>query len=332
MPIDVHAHYVPHRVLEALRDKGRELGISVIDSAAAAPCVHFDYGLRVRPFFERLLESEASRIAAMDANGIERQVLALWADIFGYGLRGAPAQGWHRLMNDALAQTCARHPDRFSWFASGPLPDAAAAARELERCVREHGARGGIVAANVEGANLGDLELDEYWGAAEALGVPVFIHPTQPTHLPRTGRYGLNTIVQYTFDTTLTLGSLISSGVLDRFPKLDLIVSHGGGALPFLIGRFDLMHARMNHAAEKVVARQAPSAYLRRFHYDTILHDAEALRYLAAKVQTDRLVLGSDDPFPPMDKDPLASVKGAGFSAEEVKRIADDNPRRLLKL
>jgi len=198
--------------------------------------------------------------------------------------------------------------------------------------VRELGARGVIVACIVEGANLGDFELDEYWGAAEALGVPVFIHPTQPTHLPRTGRYGLNTIVQYTFDTTLTLGSLISSGVLDRFPKLDLIVSHGGGALPFLIGRFDLMHARMNHAAEKVVARQAPSAYLRRFHYDTILHDAEALRYLAAKVRTDRLVLGSDDPFPPMDKDPLASVKGAGFSAEEVKRIADDNPRRLLKL
>jgi len=332
MPIDVHAHYVPKRILDVLHAKGKEYGIAVIERAAGCPCIKFDYGLQVRPFFERLLEPESERVDRMDRIGIDRQVLSLWADIFGYGLAAEQSRSWHRLLNESLAESCARHPMRFSWFASGPLPYAAAAARELERSVRELGASGGMVAANVEGVNLGELELDEYWAAAEALRVPVFIHPAQPMHLPRTGRFALNPIVQYTFDTTLTLGSLIFAGVLDRFPKLDLIVSHGGGALPYLIGRFDIMHERMDRADQGNVAAGAPSGYLRRFHYDTILHDATALKYLASRVQTDRLVLGSDDPFPPMDKDPLASVRAAGFSVEEVRRIADENPRRLLRL
>jgi len=331
MPIDVHAHYVPRRILETLRSRGKEFGIAIIDSAAACPCLAFDHGLRVRPFFDGLLEPEAARIEKMDATGIDRQVLSLWADIFGYGLPVKQATAWHRLLNDALAETCARHPERFSWFASGPLPDAAAAARELERCVRELGACGAMVAANVEGQNLGELPLDEYWAAAQALGVPVFIHPVQAMALPRTARFGLNVVVQYTTDSALTLGSLVSSGVLDRFPALELIASHGGGSFPWLIGRFDVMHARMGKDQANVAAHK-PSEYLRRLHYDTILHDPQALRYLASRVGCERIVLGSDDPFPPMDKDPLASVRAVGFDAAEARLITDDNARRLLKL
>ena len=259
-------------------------------------------------------------------------MLSLWADIFGYGMPAEKSRAWHRLLNESLSATAERHPSRFSWFASGPMCDAADAACELERAVRELGAAGGMVAANVEGENLGNLPLDEYWAAAQALGVPVFIHPAQPEPLSRTKRFGLNPIVQYVFDTTLTLGSLMFSGVLDRFPKLELVVSHGGGALPYLVGRFDVMHERMDRVHQGDLAQQTPSDYLRRFHYDTILHDAAALRYLAAKVGTDRIVLGSDDPFPPMDADPLASLRQAQFSPSDITRIADDNPRRLLRL
>ncbi|MCE2946033.1 MAG: amidohydrolase family protein [bacterium] len=331
MPIDMHAHYVPPRIIDVLRERGAALGIEVIDRAGSCPCLAFAH-VKPRPFFPRLLEAESARIASMDGNGISRQVLSMWADVFGYGLPARQAIGWHQLMNESLAATCGRRPDRFSWFASGPLPDAAAAARELERCVKELGASGGMVAANVEGVNLGNLPLDEYWAAAQQLGVPVFIHPAQPESLPRTALFGLNPIVQYTFDTTLTLGSLMFSGVLDRFPALDLVVSHGGGALPYLVGRFDVMNVRMERAHQHNVAMQSPSDYLRRFHYDTILHDPDALRYLAAKVGTDRLVLGSDDPFPPMDADPLASLAAAGFDATQVAQIAEANPRRLLRL
>lgn len=332
MPIDVHAHYVPPRILDVLRDKGRDYGVNLVERAGRAPCVHFDYGLKVRPFFDSLLHDEPTRIESMNRNGIDRQVLLMWADVFGYGLPSDKGLAWHRLMNESLSAVVQRNPDRFSWFASGPMPHAGNAARELERCVKQLGAQGGLIAANVEGVNLGEIEMDEYWAAAQELEVPVFIHPAQPAALPRTTRFGLNPIVQYTFDSTLTLGSLIYSGMLDRFPKIDLIVSHGGGALPYLIGRFDIMHDRMERHEQGNVAKMKPSQYLRRFHYDTILHDASALRYLASKVRTDRIVLGSDDPFPPMDKNPLASVKAAGFTAEETVQITDGNPRRLLRM
>jgi aminocarboxymuconate-semialdehyde decarboxylase len=149
--------------------------------------------------------------------------------------------------------------------------------------------------------------------------------------LPRSGKFALNQIAQYTFDTTLCVGSLISSGVLDRFPKLRLILSHGGGALPYLIGRFDVMHERADKA-QGIVAAAKPSSYLRRMWYDTILHDATALRYLAGRVKADRIVLGSDDSFPPADRDPLASLRAAGFDASEMKLITEDNPRQLFRL
>lgn len=146
MPIDVHAHYVPPRILDVLRDRGGDYGIDVVERAGACPCLAYAHGLKVRPFFPRLIESEDARIAAMDRIGIERQVLMLWADIFGYGMPARESRAWHRLMNESLAAACARHPGRFSWFASGPLPDAAESAHELERCVRELGAVGGMVA------------------------------------------------------------------------------------------------------------------------------------------------------------------------------------------
>ena len=335
MPTDIHAHYVPPRVLDVLRDRGSDFGVALIAAPPAChECLRFEYGLQVRPFasFSHLLEPVAARIGRMDRVGIDRQVLSLWPDIFGYGLPADKAARWHRLLNDELGAWCAQRADRFSWLASGALPAADAAARELESAVLDAGAAGGIVAANVEGTNLGECSLDEYWAAAAGLGVPVFIHPVQPKPLPRGERFALNQVVQYTFDTTLAVGSLIMSGVLDRFPDLQLILSHGGGALPYLIGRFDCMHERMDRAAAGDVARSAPSAYLGRMHYDTIVHDAQALRYLAQRVGIDRLVLGSDDPFPPADRDPLASLRAAGLSPDEMKAISDDNPRRLLRL
>jgi aminocarboxymuconate-semialdehyde decarboxylase len=332
MTIDAHAHYVPRRILDTLEREGKRYGVEVIAPPACQPCVRFEYGMQIRPFFAGLLQSPRERIDAMQRIGIDRQILALWCDIFGYRLSGDKALAWHRLMNESLAAVCAEHPQNFSWLASGPLPDAARAARELERAVKQAGAVGAIIAANIDGTNPGDLPLDEFWAAAVALDVPVFIHPAQPVALPRTERYALSQVVQYTFDTTLAIGSMIGSGVLDRFPTLRILLSHGGGQLTWLIGRFDVMHAGMDRHHQHWAAERAPSDYLRRLWYDTILHDGPALRYLAAKVDIERMVLGSDDPFPPMDKDPLASLRAAGFDADEIERIAEHNPRRLFRL
>ena len=332
MAIDVHAHYVPASLVETLHREGARYGISVVETAPACHALQFSNGLRVRPFFAKLIEEPARRIASMAATGIERQILSTWMDILGYALDVEKGVAWHRLLNETLAAFAARHADRFSVLGSGYLPDAARAARELEYAVTQLGAVGAVAATNVDGTNLGELPLDEFWAAAVELGVPVFLHPTQASPTPRSKRFALNTVVQYTFDTTLAVGSLLWSGVLDRFPSLTLILSHGGGAIPYLAGRFDCMHERSDRAGTGIASASPPSVYLGRLCYDTLLHDAQSLAFLASRVGVERLLIGTDDGFPPADHDPLGSLTRAGFGPADVRRIADDNPRRLFRI
>lgn len=333
MAIDVHAHYFPQSVLKVLKSRETDFGVSILDHPPTCQkCLEFSYGLRVRPFPAGLVEEPDKRLARMDAQGVTRQILSGWTDIFGYGLPPGKGAEWHRIMNDALGAWCEKYSNRFSWMASGALPDAAAAARELERAVRQAGAVGGVVAANIEAQNLGDFDLDEYWAAACQLDVPVFIHPMGAEPTPRTRLYSLNQIVQYTFDTTATVGSLIGSGVLDRFPKLNLILSHGGGAVPYLIGRFDCLNSRVDPKQSQSAAKALPSNYLQRFHYDCIVHGTKPLHFLADTVGTQRMLLGSDNSFPPADLDPIGSLRKAGFDDRTIDQIVETNPRRLFRL
>jgi aminocarboxymuconate-semialdehyde decarboxylase len=236
---------------------------------------------------------------------------------------------WHRLLNEIMCDEARQHPHRLAALASVPLQDAKAAAHELEYCVKQCGAVGGVIAANIDGSNLGEAPLDEFWSAAVDLAVPIFIHPTQPTPLPRTRHYGLNQIVQYTYDTTASVGSLIFSGVLDRFPDLTLILSHGGGYFPYQAGRFDRVYRDLKGPT---APSQPPSAYLRRFFYDTILHHPVALRYLRDLVGSDRLLLGTDYPFPMDDRASLRLLEQAGCTADEIAKIGGATAERLFKL
>jgi aminocarboxymuconate-semialdehyde decarboxylase len=231
-------------------------------------------------------------------------------------------------LNDTLAEWCSENASRFSFVASVPLPHAGDAAAELERAVGL-GAVAIMTSANVEGTNLGEVALDPLWAKAEELGVPVMIHPAMVIPAPRAAKFALAQIVQYTFDTTLGAGSLLFTGVLDRFPRLTIMLSHGGGAFPYLAGRFDIMHDRMDRAAQGDTAKNPPSSYAPLMVYDTIVHAPKSLRFLADVVGMDRLVLGSDHSFTPADRAPLAGLRAAGLSAKEIAAIADDNPRRF---
>jgi aminocarboxymuconate-semialdehyde decarboxylase len=155
------------------------------------------------------------------------------------------------------------------------------------------------------------------------------IHPVLVAAAPRAAKFGLTQIVQYTFDTTLGIGSLLMSGVLDRFPRLRLVLSHGGGAYPYLAGRFDIMHQRMDRAAQGDTAAKNPSAYASQMAYDSIVHAPRALRFLIDLVGLDNVVLGTDYSFPPADMEPLALLRSAGLSAAKIDAIADANPRRV---
>jgi aminocarboxymuconate-semialdehyde decarboxylase len=328
MPIDIHAHYVPPQLIDAIAARGKDIGVRLAPSNGAPSALHFDYGFKVRPFFPRLIEPVAARRGWLDEQGIDLQIVGTWPDIFGYGLALDACVAWHRMLNDTLAAWCADNSDRFAWIGSVPLIDADAAATELERA-GALGACGVIISSNIENINLGELALDAFWRKAEALAMPVLIHPVLVGPAPRAAKFGLAQVAQYTFDTTLGVGSLLMSGVLDRFPRLKLVLSHGGGAYPYLAGRFDIMHRRMDRAAQGDVAAKMPSAYATQMAYDSIVHAPKALRFLIEVAGLDNVLLGTDYSFPPADMEPLALLRSAGLSAADAQAIADDNPRRV---
>ena len=328
MPVDVHAHYVPPQLIAAIAARGKDIGVELVKSGDGPPALQFAYGFKVRPFFPRLVEPVAQRHAWLDEQGIDLQVVGTWPDIFGYGLARDACASWHRMLNDTLAEWCAENSARFAWIGSVPLIDAKAAALEFER-VAGLGACGVIISSNIENINIGELPLDPFWQKAEELGMPVLIHPVLVGPAPRAAKFGLAQVVQYTFDTTLGVGSLLMSGVLDRFPRLKLVLSHGGGAYPYLAGRFDIMHRRMDRAAQGDVAAKMPSAYATQMTYDSIVHAPKALRFLIDLAGLDNVVLGTDYSFPPADMEPLAHLRLAGLSAADIDAIADANPRRV---
>jgi aminocarboxymuconate-semialdehyde decarboxylase len=329
--IDSHAHYFPPAMLDMLEGEAKSLGVSFVKDVPACTCaLHFEHGLKLRAFPGKLVEPMEQRLAAMDRVQVGQQVLSAWADAFGYGLPTDKGVKWHRRLNQSMAELVATAPDRFSFLASVPLPHAAAAAEELRYAMTELGAAGAVLCTNVEEVNLGDLPLDEFWSAAAGLDAGVLLHPAAPSQgSGRAGRFGLAQIAQYTYDTTLCVGSLIFTGVLDRFAQLRLLTCHGGGTYPYLAGRFDIMHQRTDRKAMGNVAMHAPSHYLGRLYYDTILHAPATLRFLAQEAGIEKIVLGTDYSFPPADEDPMDTLRRAQFSPAEIEMIVRGNPLRL---
>jgi aminocarboxymuconate-semialdehyde decarboxylase len=328
MRIDMHAHYVPPKVVEAIERDATSYGIHLEEAVNGARCACFNYGLKIRPFPEPLLDLD-KRWQVMASMRVDRQILSGWADLFGYGMPAEEGARWCRLFNETLGEVAQHHGDRLSALATAPLQDAQLAARELEYGVKQCGAVGGVIAANVDEVSLGETDLDAFWATAVALDVPIFIHPAQPQMPPRTGKYGMLQVVQFTYDTTASVGSLIFSGVLDRFPTLKLILSHGGGYYPYQAFRFDRVYRNMS-ASE--APSQAPSAYRRRFYYDTVLYDAQPLGYLKTLVGSDRMMLGTDYPFPVVENDPVGLLENADFTTEELAQVCGGQAKTLFRL
>lgn len=328
MYIDMHAHFVPPKALDAIERDATSYGVHLEEAVTGGRCACFNHGLTIRPFPPRLLDLD-ERWGVMERMGVERQVLSVWADVMGYSMPAEEGARWNRLLNETLGEVVQQHPGRLSALASAPLQDGSRAARELEYGIKQCGAVGGVIAANVDDVSLGETDLDEFWAAAVELNAPIFIHPTQPRQPARTRQFSMLQVVQFTYDTTASVGSLIFSGVLDRFPDLTLILSHGGGYFPYQIARFDRVYRNLQNPTAPA---QTPSAYARRFYYDTILYQPEPLRYLRELVGADRLLLGTDYPFPVVEEDPVKLLHDSGFSTDDVARIGGALSRQLFAL
>src|SRR5690348_751109 len=333
MIVDVHSHVFPGRFLTALdRVSGRA-------GAKAGPSR--GVGMETRGG-ERIVWSSprqgsaigpvfwdvAERLAALDRWGIAVQALSLSPPM----LYWAPPDVGRELaavFNDEIAAISRAHPDRFLAFATLPLQDVEAAVAEAERAARA-GCRALYVGTNVNGRYLDDPSSRPVWHCAVRHRLPVFTHPLNNAGEDRMSEWHLGNSIGNPGETALAAARLIMAGVLDRHPDLDVVLAHGAGTLPFLLGRLDHTYAVRDEV--KRVLRRPPSAYLGRFYADTITHSDGALAYLIGAAGAGRILLGTDLPYDMADVDPAGRLRRLGLAPADTAAIESGNAVRLLRL
>ena len=327
MIVDVHVHYLSPGVFEPLRRRPDTYGVRLLPGDGVR--LRIGAELPTRPLLPALYTLDL-HVKFFAEQGIDTAVFGPLMDVAGYSLPPAQGVAWSRLQNEALAVALAEIPGSHRGLATVPLQDPAAAADELRVAVRDLGLRGAMVDPNALGRPLGDVAFDPFWKAAADLDAPVVLHPFLLEAVERFGRHYLHNLVGYPLETTLAAASLILGGTLDRFPELAVVLVHGGGFLPYHIGRFDRAHRTRPEA--RVDDAGLPSHYLRCFLYDTLVQRPDALRYLVQLVGHDRVMLGSDHPFWLGDPDPLRVVREAGLDGATEAAILGENAARIFHL
>ncbi|WP_433295286.1 amidohydrolase family protein [Pseudonocardia sp. CA-142604] len=322
--VDTHAHVIPQTLVDAMYDGGAPDGITIAEQEGSPWVVHRQ-GYRYPLLAE--FHDVQMRLKAMDACGIDSAVLSVAPPLFLYWIEPADAAAAARIVNDAIAGMVAAAPSRFTAMATLPLQDPRAAVDELRRCVIELGFRGAEVGPHAEGVQLDDESLRPVLAAAAELSVPLMVHPYYVGSTPGPlSDFYLTNLQGNPWQTAVCASRLILSGTLDALPGLDLVLVHGGGHLPYQIGRLDHGHRVRPEARGSA---HPPSEYLRRFHYDTLTHGSAAVRFLVDQVGSDRVVLGTDMPFDMGAGGLDEQLGGLQLSAHELEAIAHGNAERL---
>jgi aminocarboxymuconate-semialdehyde decarboxylase len=293
--IDVHAHAVLPMTEGAAGAAGPELGTSADGTPFYRVGDYVLHGVRYAgsPFMDVDV-----RLAAMDAAGIDLQVLSPNPITYFNGLQAADAIAYARKHNDELAELVGKHSERPLATAQLPMQDVAASVAEARRAVRELGMSGVYVDTDPAGRTLDDPELDPLYEALVDLDVPLFVHPspigaTGPADDVRLRRFDLDLLFGFAYDETLAVAALVFGGVLERHPGLDVCVSHGGGAAAFVSGRFARAVEKRTWAST-ALKDNGFDHYYRRLWFDTHVHDAQSLDLLVAHAGTERLVFGTN--------------------------------------
>jgi aminocarboxymuconate-semialdehyde decarboxylase len=265
----------------------------------------------------------------MDAMGVDVQILSPSPTQYYYWADRELAAAVVQSQNETIAEACGAHPDRFAGLAAVSLQFPELAAQQLEYCVRELGFKGAEISSHVSGTEISDPQFAPFWQKAEELGAVIFLHPLGVTLRDRLRDHYLANIIGVPLETTIALSHLIYGGVLDDYPGLKILAAHGGGFFSHYNGRFD--HGwEVRPECQK--CKHPPSEYLRRIHFDTIVHEPSQLRKLADTVGVERLILGTDYPFDMGCFDPLEFVHSSGLSDEECAQVLARNAAELFGL
>ena len=326
MPIvDFHNHYYPPAYLDALRSGASTVKVTIDDDGNPRLYYPGDYNIAVLgprdiDYRERVLIE----------HGVDTQVLTLTTP--GTHVESpAAAARLASLVNDAFAAVVESKKTRFTALATLPLNDPKASVKELNRACRELHLRGAMLFSNVNGTALSDPRYWPLYEAADDLNAVLYIHPTSPVGVEAMTDFWLMPLVGFLLDTTLAAAKLVFSGVAGRFPRIQWVLCHLGGTIPYLAERLD----RGFHAFTECRAHisRPPSEYLKAFYYDTVNFDPHALELAIAFAGIDHILAGSDYPhqigsIPRM----LESIGHLDIPEPSKAAILGTNAARLLKL
>lgn len=261
------------------------------------------------------------KLEAMDRMDIDVSAISVAPPTYFYWLNPEDGLEAARLQNDGIADMVAAAPDRLRGMATLPMQDPDAAVAELERVVAQHGFKAVELGASIEGEKLADPKFRKVLAKIEELGCFIFIHPY--TCLAKGGMEGFqffNTI-GFPLDEVIMAAHMMHNGTLDALPDLKVLIAHGGGYLPYQLGRLE--HAFKHRAAVRTQTGTSPRENIRRFYFDTLTHDPVTLRYLIDVVGSDRITIGTDNPFDMGYEDPLAEL-------EKTPRLSDEERLDIL--
>jgi aminocarboxymuconate-semialdehyde decarboxylase len=323
--IDIHAHFIPKRLYDRFDAHAAQFPSVRLLRDEKTVRVQFPGSDPTRPISPKLSDLTERR-TWMGASGVDHQLVGGWLDSFGYELPAREGLAWSRYYNDCMHEEL-RTETRFTPLATVPLQDGRLAAEVLGEAL-ERGFGGAMIGTLPKGlsGNLDDPSLDPFWDAASKLGAAIFMHPMFLCGEPRLAEYDLVNAVGRLADSTIAVSRLLFSGHLLRFPGMKFVLAHGGAALPYALGRL----AR-NHAISQGKYAD-PRQGFQAMYFDSCVFDAEALEFLAKMSSTERIMLGSDMPFPIGDPAPTKVVQTAAFSDAQRKSILGDTAQGVFRV
>ncbi len=323
--IDIHAHFIPQLLYDRFDANAKKFPEVKLLRDDKGIRMQFPGSEPTRPIAAKLSDL-TDRRAWMDKNGIDHQLVGGWLDSFGYELPSGEGLAWSRYYNDCLWEQLADET-RFTPLATVPLQHGGLAAEVLGEAL-ERGF-GGVMIGTLPkglGGNLDDPTLDTFWQAASDLRAPVFLHPMFLCGEPRLADYDLVNAIGRIADSSIAVSRLLFSGHLLKFPGMKLVLSHGGAALPYALGRL----ARNHRISQGRYAD--PRKGFEAMYFDSCVFDSDSLEYLAKKAGAERIMLGSDTPFPIGDPEPRKVVEGAYFNDAQKKGILGETAQGVFRV